>query len=123
MHSLLLPITISTSFLGITIVNFFYPLSVFYLTINFFYFRDNRYENYNPELTQPQPELLGAILQGNPLVFRQQQQHQQWNANQSSITAQQQQQSMLYNSQQHMGYSSPATHVGAYTPSGNVVQV
>jgi hypothetical protein len=29
----------------------------------------------------------------------------------------------MYNSQQQIGYASPATHVGAYTPSGNSVQV
>ena len=41
--------------------------------------RDQRYDNYNHlELSQsPQPELLCAILQRNPQVFRQQQQQQQ----------------------------------------------
>ncbi|XP_046458023.1 LOW QUALITY PROTEIN: nipped-B-like protein A [Daphnia pulex] len=89
--------------------------------------RDQRYENFNhPELSQPQPELLSAILLRNPHVFRQQQQQQHpqpWNSNQSTVHPhQQQQQQFVYNSQQQIGYASPATHVGAYTPSGNSVQ-
>jgi len=90
--------------------------------------RDQRYENYGQvDPSQPYPELLGAILQRNPHVFRQQQQHhhhpQQWNAHPQSTNMQQ---SMLYsphNQQQQIGYSSPAAHVGAYTPSVNANQV
>lgn len=99
----------------------------FLMIFLFLDFRDNRYENYNhPELSPPQPELLGAILQRNPHVFRQQQQQhpQPWNSNQTTVHPHhQQQQAIMYNSQQQIGYASPAAHVGAYTPSGNSVQV
>lgn len=86
--------------------------------------RDQRYENYGQiDPTQPYPELLGAILQRNPHVFRHQQQQNQWNAHPQASNMQQ---SMMYsphNQQQQIGYSSPAAHVGAYTPSVNQVNL
>lgn len=87
--------------------------------------RDQRYENYGQvDPSQPYPELLGAILQRNPHVFRHQQQQQQWNAHPQASNMQQ---SMMYSphnqQQQQIGYSSPAAHVGAYTPSVNQVKL